>query len=133
MKKIATLSICLLLCITCFTSCGNLITRISDHIFYTDSYILYRNFYENYTVGTDKLDVLKELGYPEAYYDTDGNRFKYDYQDKSNNQAALDDNIVRWYYHCYQYKDPAYPYNLGVYFDSDGKCTNVTFEIVKGG
>jgi hypothetical protein len=48
-------------------------------------------------------------------------------------EIIMSSNSVEWRYTCYEYSDPANPYSLTVYFDSEGKCTNVEFEPIPGG
>lgn len=136
MKKIIKLSICFILLVACLTSCTNPITMLEDRLFYTKSYVLYRDFHQDYKVGMDKEEVVEQIGYPDRYRDADGNVYRHNYREQERedfNKGALSDNVVIWSYDCYQLRDPANPYCLKVYFDSEGKCTNVTFEIVKGG
>ena len=128
-KKTFVLIICLLLTVTCFASC-------TEHLFTTQEFRLYRYFSENYKVGMDKQGVIKRIEYPDSYRDVDGNYYRWNYTEDSKedfNKGALDDTVAEWYYTCYELKDPANPYSLSVYFDSDGRCINVEFEVVPGG
>ena len=133
MKRIITLSICLLLIVVSLTSCADL---FSD-LFTTSDYRRFRKFSQNYKVGMDKQDVFEKLGYPESSTDVDSkksNYYDYSYEDReAYKEIIMSSNNVRWFYSCYELPDPANPYSLLVYFDSEGKCTNVKFELIKGG
>ena len=145
MKKAFKLSICMLLIVFCFTSCS-MITDYADaalqsgleYVFTTKSYRLYRDFYCNYEVGMDKQDVLDKLDYPESYYNKSGNlyhrsSFRTNEERETYNQGVLDDGSTLWHYTCHRLKDPADPYSLTIHFDSEGKCTSVSFKQIPGG
>jgi outer membrane protein assembly factor BamE (lipoprotein component of BamABCDE complex) len=130
MKKIIILTCCLLVIVVSFTSCA----KFFSDLFTTSDYKLFRNFSQNYKVGMDKQDVFKKLGYPESSTDVDGNTQNYKYGDKEAfEEIIMSSNSVEWRYTCHEYSDPANPYSLTVYFDSEGKCTNVEFEPIPGG
>ena len=132
MKKSVKIIICLLLLVTCLTSCSELLNSLNT----TSDYRLFSDFFQNYKVGMDKQEVFEKLGYPVVSIDTDGNKNiqNYSYENREAfKEIIMNSNSIEWQYTCYELPDPANPYCLTVYFDSEGKCTNVTFEIVKGG
>ena len=131
MKKIIKLSICFILLVACLTSCTDLLNSLNT----TSDYRLFSDFYKNYEVGMGKQEVFEKLGYPVASIDTDGNRHiqNYSYENREAfKEIIMNSSSIEWQYTCYELPDPANPYCLTVYFDSEGKCTDVTFEIVKG-
>ena len=132
MKRIITLSICLLLIVVSLTSCEDLFSNL----YTTSDYRLFRKFSQNYEVGMDKQEVFEKLGYPNASIDVDGNRHiqNYSYENRETfKEIIMNSNSVKWCYSCYEFPDPANPYSLIVYFDSEEKCTNVEFTLIKGG
>lgn len=141
MKKTFKLGICLLLLVCCLSSCclipdyANSILDIGlDYLFCTQSYILYRDFYQNYESGMDKQEIADRIGYPEYFIDIYGRRHKDNAPDEeAYEKSAVSDVSVTWHYSCYMYSDPAYPHTLTIYFDSEGRCTSVSFEMIKGG
>ena len=129
MKKIFSTIICLLLVLSCLSGCV-------DSLFTTQEFKQYQSFSKNYKVGMKKERVIKRIGYPDSYRDLDGNNYRWNYREDNKEDFqnfAFDDTVSEWHYDCYELSDPANPYRLHVYFDSDGKCTNVDFEAVRGG
>ena len=131
MKKIVKLGICLLMLVACLTSCSGLLDSLNT----TSNYRLFRDFSQNYEVGMDKQEIFEELGYPVVSIDTDGNRHiqNYSYENREAfKEIIMNINSIEWQYTCYELPDSVNPYCLTVYFDSEGKCTNVEFTPIQG-
>lgn len=136
MKRFAKIIACVLLPILFLTSCSGPDTI--QFLFATRNYKLYKTFSEVYAEGMDKQQVLLILDSPEAYSDIHGNRYRYnprntDEENEAYLKGALSESTDRWCYSCYKFSDPAYPYDLILYFDSEGRLADVIFKEVKGG
>ena len=132
MKKIIKLT-CLLLVVICLTSCSTSVARL-----FLSDYRLYEFFSLTYREGMDKQDVAEKIGYPgSCLMVVDGNvqkqsRYYYGLDDETYyNEFMMNSDCEAWNYSCYHFS--GYPYTLWVYFDSDGKCTDVNFYAPKGG
>ena len=110
MKKLIVLIMCLLLVAVSFTGCTY---SEGEH---------YRKFADNHQAGMTKREIYIELGCPDLYKDEQG-YFNSETPDFETNILA--DTSVEWIYKCDAVPRSTGGYVLRIYFDSDGKSTDV--------
>lgn len=119
MKKIC-LCLCIVLIVTCFSACGDLIDPT------TTKYKNYLYFYEHHKPGMEKQAILEKLGCPKSYVDTQGKRHNIsDWRIFEENISS--DCSTAWLYTCYKYSDPRDGYLLTITFNAEGKSAKVEF------
>ena len=111
-----------------------LLTGCTDALFTTAEYRTYQTFAEKHDVGMEKQAILDELGYPDGYYDVQGNYQSILYADQESFEEILLTNLsTAWVYECWKRPDPADPYRLKITFDAEGSSERAELALVPGG
>lgn len=111
-----------------------LLTGCTDALFTTAEYRAYQAFAGKHNAGMERQAVLDELGYPDGYYDMQGNYQRIPYADQESFQEILLTNLsTAWIYECWKRPDPADPYRLKITFDTEGNSESAELTLVPGG
>lgn len=123
-----------LISILAFLISLSLMAGCSDGIFTTKEYRSYQSFAEHHQAGTEKQAIFNTLGWPDGYFDNQGNYQHISYAEREDFKSKLLDNSSAvWVYECHKWSDPADPYRLKITFDSEGKSTSAEMAVVPGG
>lgn len=110
-----------------------LLTGCTEALFTTAEYRSFQSFADRHQAGTEKQTVFEELGYPDAYYDEQGNYQKVPYTEREAYEEVLLDEGAVFVYECYKRSDPAEPYRLKITFNDEGKSVGAELVLVPGG
>ena len=111
-----------------------LLTGCTDALFTTAEYRAYQVFAGKHNASMERQAVLDELGYPDGYYDMQGNYQRIPYADQESFQEILLTNLsTAWIYECCKRPDPADPYRLKITFDTEGNSESAELTLVPGG